>query len=116
MVIQRHLISCLKKAQTGRNSVLTWAARVKVEDGEEVSSIEHLPHLHQVSDRVETRLELRALTKAIMAPNVLTDMERHCVIGIASGLAYCDIHPDTKMVDNALLRARKKLRNKLRAA
>jgi RNA polymerase sporulation-specific sigma factor len=96
VVIHRRLTSCLNAATTHRALALTDAARDQ-----------DLPHLHQVSDRVEEREELADLLSRI--DSELSVFERHCVIGIAFGVSYFELG-EYRRVDNALMRARRKLR------
>lgn len=112
LVIRRRLASCLKTAGRDKHRPLNLSVRTMVDpDGGETRPIaEILPHLHQVVDVAEGREQLALLTAAIETD--LTDFERECVLGIASGYDYLDLGP-YKKVDNALFRARKKLRRAL---
>ncbi len=97
IVIRRRLTSCLRAATRHKQLSLTQSVRDY-----------DTPYLHQVSDRVDDREQLRAVLHAI--DNDLTEFQRHCVIGVATGLSYPEIDGNIKRVDNALMRARAKLR------
>ena len=106
LVIKRRLSTCVKTAKAPKRGPLDAAVRTT---GDETDAIvDQLPCLHQLSDRVEDREQLRVLMHAI--DHDLTDFERHCVIGFAAGVSYLDLGP-FKRVDNALRRAREKLRD-----
>lgn len=96
IVIRRHLNDQVRGATRGKALVLTTSARDL-----------DLPHLHQVTDQCETREEIRRTLANVAA---LGAWERHCVIGVASGLSYAEIGGDAKRIDNTLFRARRKLR------
>jgi hypothetical protein len=66
--------------------------------------------LHQVSDQCETKEQIERLVAAI---NDLSEWERHCVVGVASGLSYSEIGPNTRKVDNTLCSVRRKLKEVL---
>jgi len=107
LVIRRRLLDCVKAANRIKHKQLTLAARVQQDDDGDVTAIvEQLPHLHQVTDHVEDRERLQAVLAAM---RTLTQLERRCIVGIASGSTYKDLGPK-KMVDNAVARGRKKLR------
>lgn len=108
LVITRRLDTCVRLAHRDKHQVLNGSVREFVtDDGFSVDAAEALPCLHQVTDRVEDREQLRAVLRAI--EHDLSDLERHCVIGIAQGLSYAEIGLPSQ-VDNALMRARRKLR------
>lgn len=108
LVIRRRLDSCLRHATRHKNMVLNDSARVLVnEDGDISTIVNELPCLHHVTDAAEDRERLRLVLVAI--DTQLTDFERHCVLGIAQGRDYLELG-SYKRVDNALMRARKKLR------
>jgi RNA polymerase sporulation-specific sigma factor len=103
----------LKQKGRYRHKTLDSTLRAIVVNGEVKEILEVLPHLHQVADIVEERDELRRLVAAILE---LTDLERRCVVGIATGFDYSEIGEEgPKQVDNALFRARKKLRARVRS-
>ena len=109
LIIKRRLDSCLKMASRSKHSPLNHSLRALVNDeGESVVAVEELPCLHQVTDAVENRERLRVVLAAINTD--LTDFERHCVLGIARGDDYLELG-EYKRVDNALMRARRKLRH-----
>jgi RNA polymerase sigma factor (sigma-70 family) len=109
LIINRHVQQCVNVARTGRAEYLTRAVREAVnEDGKRVPVLENLPHLHQVTDRCEEHEDIRRVLATIA--NDLTPLERYCVLGIASGLHYSEMHHNPKAVDNAIMRARLKLR------
>lgn len=99
-VITNHLKDCVKGATRGKHDVLNAAAR----------DLSRLPHLHQVSDQCETKEQIQRLVSAI---NDLSEWERHCVIGVASGLSYAEIGENRRRVDNTLCSARRKLKEAL---
>lgn len=107
VVIRRRLDSCVKAATRGKHQPLNEALRSLGEGGEAVDAVALLPCLHQVTDFVEERERLAAVLAAIA--DDLTEYERHCVLGVAAGLPYERIG-NPKQVDNALYRARRKLR------
>jgi RNA polymerase sporulation-specific sigma factor len=108
MVIRRRLNTCVKMANRKKHEPLNLSARVTIEEDGDVTHIaDQLPCLHQVSDRVEDREQLRAVLRAI--DRDLSEFERHCVVGLACGLEYVELG-EFKSVDNALQRARAKLR------
>lgn len=101
VVIKTHLTDCLRRATRGKHGPLNKARPLA----------HRLPCLHQVTDKVEDREQLRLVLHAI--EHDLTPVERHCVMGIAAGKTYAEIGRavgDAKAVDNALMRARSKLR------
>lgn len=102
LIIRRRLSTCVKTARREKHSPLNLALRTW--EGSEI--LDQLPSLHQVADIAEDRERLRIVIAAI---GRLSEFERHCVIGIGAGMSYGEIG-DTKRVDNALTRARKKLR------
>lgn len=108
-VINRHLQTCINIARTGRADLLTYAARETQleEGGATVPILDVLPHLHQVADHVETQEQIREVLRLIAGMN---DLERHCLLCIASGLSYEEIGMPKKRIDNAVQRARRKLR------
>ena len=113
LCIDARFVELLKRKDRYRHRTLDSALRAIVVDGEVMEILETLPHLHQVVDVVEERDELRRLVAAIFD---LTEIERRCVIGIATGLSYAEIgEGGPKQVDNALFRARNKLRAGRRA-
>ena len=103
MVIQRHLADCVRSANAGK-------ARPLNESSRDEMTLERLPHWHQVSERCESREEIRLLLAAVRC---LSAWERHCVVGIASGLSYAEIGGDRKRIDNTLYKARKRLREEM---
>ncbi len=108
MVVRRRLDTCLKLATRRKHEPLNRAVTVALDpDGEPAAIVDLLPHLHQVTDRVEGREQLAAVIRCIR--DDLSAVERRAVVGIASGLSYVEIGP-WKAVDNALARARRKLR------
>lgn len=113
-VINRDLQDCLRTATRKKHAVLSEAVRAtaRKEDADPAEIVERLPHLHQVSDRAESRTEVRDLLRGIR--DDLSDLERYCVLGIASGLTYEQMG-GAKTVDNALYRARAKLRARVAA-
>jgi len=113
MVIKRRLSSCVMAATRQKHLALNSALRTTVtEDGKIEAIVDTLPHLHQVVDIAESREQLAAVIAAIRE---LPDFQRHCVIGIAEGKEYREIGPPKK-VDNALTKARGKLRKVVREA
>lgn len=109
MVIRRRLQTCVKHANREKHKPLTGAARNSwAEDGEPRPILDTLPHLHQVADLAEDHEQIRAVLASIARD--LTPIERQAVIGIASGLSYAEIGLPFKQIDNALARARRKLR------
>jgi hypothetical protein len=77
----------------------------------EVRDIEEaVPHLHQVVNMAEGKANLALIIEAI--DTELSEFERSCVIGVAIGMDYLDMGP-AKKVDNALFRARRKLKESL---
>ena len=106
LVIRRHMMGCVEAANRGKHRPLNQSVSARDEEGGLL--IERLPHLHQVTDVVEDKERLRGVLAAIDSD--LTEFERHCVVGIASGLSYLEIDGNTKRVDNALSSAREKLR------
>lgn len=108
MVVRRRLNTAVKLANAGKHQPLNGSARTAVDsEGDTDEIVALLPHLHQVSDQVETAEEIRRLLRAIR--DELTDVERAAVLGVASGLPYSQIGPH-KQTDNALQRARRKLK------
>jgi len=108
LCINARFVELLKKKDRYRNKTLDSTLRTIVTEGEVTEILNVLPHLHQVADLVEERDALRRLVAAILE---LTEIERRCVIGVATGLSYHEIgEGGPKQVDNALFRARKKLR------
>lgn len=106
-VIRRRLTECLRMETTKKATVLNKSIRVAAQDGELATVIDLLPHLHQVSDRCETREEVARLLRGITR---LSDWEQRCVLGIASGLTYRQIGGNPKRIDNTLYKSRAKLR------
>lgn len=114
MVIRRRLASCVKMANRQKHTPLNQSLRTIVcPSGEERDIEEAAPHLHQVVNMAEGRANLALIIRAI--DSELSEFERECVIGVAVGMDYLDMGP-VKKVDNALFRARKKLRKALEAA
>jgi RNA polymerase sporulation-specific sigma factor len=108
LVIKRRLGSCVKMAQTYKHAALSTAVRtILSEDGDRQEIAGLLPYLHQVTDVVEDRERLALIIAAIKSD--LTEFERECIVGIASGKGYLELGP-YKKVDNALFRARRKLK------
>lgn len=108
-VISRRLTDALRAEQRWKRRPLNESLRVveNVDDGSLESIVETLPHWHQVADVAEDRESLRAVVRIIR--DGLTDFERHCVVGIATGVPYVELGPK-KRVDNAASRARRKLK------
>lgn len=112
LVVRRHLVDCLRAARRFKQQPLNLALRALPDpDGEWRDILETLPHLHQVVDVVESREKLRIVLEAIPR---LSELQRHCVVGIAAGYDYVDLGP-YKQVDNALTKARRKLRRAVEA-
>lgn len=111
LVIRRHLMSCIKQANRAKHAPLNQSLRAAIgPDGDETRIEELLPHLHQVTDVADDRAKLKLLIAAMETE--LTEFERICVIGIASGSSYLELGP-YKKVDNTLFRARSKLKKAL---
>lgn len=111
LVVKRHLADSLRHARTGKHRLLNESVRVFTRDGETGDVGALLPHLHQVSDRVEEREELLRLLTLIA---LLPEKQRYVVLGVASGLSYAEMG-GAKQVDNRLARARRKLREGMAA-
>ena len=58
-------------------------------------------------ERVELREELQQLTAAASR---LSELERHALGGFLSGIPYTQLGDEVKSVDNAIQRARRRLR------
>jgi len=114
LVVRRRLVACVKTATRKKHLVLNAAIRTKIDtEGDTQAIADLLPSLHQVVDVAESREQLAVVITAIGSD--LTEFERECVIGIATGVDYLALGP-YKKVDNALFRARRKLRRSLEAA
>lgn len=109
LCMERQVQNAVKASLTGRHRVLTNAGRVgRDDDGDE------LPILDLVAD---PRADVPTLagqrhTLAVLARTIgtLTPAERRAVVGLANGLTYAQIGGRKKQVDNAVQRARRKLR------
>lgn len=113
LVIKRRLVSCVKMANAGKHAPLNQSLRARIgPEGKEERVDELLPNLHQVVDVAENRERLALVIAAIDTD--LTEFERRCVVGIATGMEYIELGP-YKKVDNALFRARRKLRKSIEA-
>jgi hypothetical protein len=101
--------SVLKMALAGKDRLLAGprleepvrVAGVETPLGELIPSREAGPH-----ERLERREQLQQLA---VAASRLTDLERRAVGGIISGVPYAALG-ETKSIDNALQRARRRLR------
>lgn len=96
--VRSHIIGLIEASKAQKRRALNDTA---------ASDLETLPHLHQVSDQAEEHDDLRRLVDAILA---LPEFERRCVVAIASGVSYAEIGGPPKRIDNAVQRARHKLR------
>lgn len=107
MVIRRRLATAVKVATAGKHRCLTDAARTAVVDADVADAVDEIAAGHTTEDIVEARARLAA-TVAVVRDR-LTEPERRAVVGLLDGRAYVEIGPK-KRVDNALWRARRKLR------
>lgn len=112
IVVNNHLADTLRHARTGKHRPLNDSVRVFVLDGETGDVASVLPHLHQVSDRVEEREDLRRLFALIA---LLPEEQRYVVLGVASGLSYAQMGGNPKQIDNRLYKARRTLREGMAA-
>lgn len=111
LCIRRKLVNTIKMQNRGKHGPLSQSVRVVGDaDGTEHSALERIeaPDADPV-DVLTAREEMRRLLASIR--DDLTPLERHCLLGLLAGDSYSDIAPArAKAVDNALRRARKKLR------
>jgi RNA polymerase sigma factor (sigma-70 family) len=106
LVIRRRLASCVKHATLPKRGPLDDSIReVELEDGP-AAIADVIPGGADPADVVVAREEMRELLGRVAG---LTPLERRCVIGVATGHAYEELG-DPKVVDNAIARARTKLR------
>ena len=104
LVIRRRLNTLLKSALRERQRPLNEAMRGAVnEDGEEIPLVELLPFPHDTERVVVGRDTLARVTAAL---DQLSPLEREAVARAANGERYVG----EKSIDNALARARVKLR------
>jgi RNA polymerase sporulation-specific sigma factor len=107
-VIRRQLATMLKTALRRKHQPLSMSRRLEqpgrdgVALGEVVADRSLGPH-----ERAELREELGQLTAAASR---LSEFERHALGGFLSGIPYTQLGDDVKSVDNAIQRARRRLR------
>lgn len=130
---QRQLFTAVKSATRGKHELLTWATRAAVnEEGEEVAAIDTVPdpaagaaEILDLRGRLATIVAIVATIKHGMSP-----LERESVLGVCfRDESYAEVeeriggfdaerssraaYNPVKVVDNALSRARLKLRRAL---
>jgi RNA polymerase sigma-H factor len=93
LVIRRHLMDCLRTATRQKRAFLTNASRD-----------EQLSLIAAPDDWVREARELMALV------NALPRHQRRAIVGVACGMSYDELG-HRKEIDNALMRARRKLRS-----
>lgn len=109
--VRRHLISTFRIAGAAKHRPLTEAIREGPDElGEPCDILELLPA--PVSDPYERLLERQRLDAVRACVRGLPAHQRHAVATVANGIPY---HHD-KTIDNALWRARRKLRQAVEAA
>lgn len=112
--IRRQLVTALKGAQRLKHRPLTDSARSGLNaDGELAPIIDLLPSSASTLEQIEKRAEIAEIAWKIRTQ--LTRVEAHCLILFANGLSYEEIErfaslASTKAVDQAITRARWKLR------
>ena len=94
--IRRHLVSALDKSRRVKRGPLNEALRELEPDDRTLAGL-----------RGSTAGTASSSLSALLAP--LTPVERRAVVGVACGMAYAELG-QSKSVDNALKRARQKLR------
>lgn len=110
LCIERNVITGLKAAQRGKHGVLNDSARWgKTDAGEDIEVVDLLPSPFSV-DPYRVIVAKERLAALLTGVKKLSPTERRALLGIANGLAYEQIGP-YKQVDNALQRARLKLRD-----
>lgn len=114
-VIRKQLVSKVIVANRGKHLVLTRAIREgRNDEGDLVPILDLLADLgSDPADVLVAREEFDRVVRVVC--DDLSPLERRAVIGFANGLSYAEIEgvhdaASVKQVDNALSRARKKLR------
>lgn len=109
LCIERQIITAVKTGDRAKHRPLTGALREALSDDGSV-----LPILELVIDPLtdtptlaEQRAELARLAEAM---RTLSPLERRSILGVANGLSYAQIGGNPKSIDNAVQRARLKLR------
>lgn len=107
--IRRQLITALKAARRGKFRVLDEAVRVaRNEDGEEEPAAEHIPARDSDPQAVlETKEELARIRRGAAT---LSGLERRWLGAVLDGRPYTVDNRRNKSADNAIVRARQKLR------
>ena len=108
LCVRRQVISAVKTATRQKHEPLTWAVRHETnEDGDELAAAELIPDPRaDVVDLIAAREELGRIAGVVR--DRLSPLERHALIGFATGHSYEDLGGH-KLIDNALQRARHKL-------
>lgn len=102
MAVNRHLATKVKQAGRDKHRPLNEAIRVALdEDGETVPIVDLLEGQRSEGGSAANQLVAMRL--------LLTPLERRAVVGVACGMAYAELG-EFRSVDNALQRARRKLR------
>lgn len=106
-VIRRRLADAITAANRMKHQTLTVALRSGTgEDGGQVEPIDYVSSRTRVESPVEERvLELEQLRELVAAINELSPLERRSIIRCINGIGPAD-----KADDNALWRAKRKLR------
>jgi RNA polymerase sporulation-specific sigma factor len=116
LCIRRQVITAVKTAGRGKHEVLTFASRVTVDEhGEQTGVIDVFPDpAGDASEILDGRAKIETIVRSIRRD--LSPLERESIVGFAFlDETYAEIGA-TKRVDNALMRARRKLRAALAEA
>ena len=106
IVIRRWLQTCVRSGNTLKYQQLSHALRtIVVAEGEPEAILDHLPAF-ETTERVVLARE--RLTELRGRMTTLSPGERQAIVGYVNGLTYAQTGPP-KSVDNALVRARRKL-------
>jgi RNA polymerase sporulation-specific sigma factor len=109
MAIRRQIFNGLRAATRGKHEPLNRSIREgETDDGFVVDVVETLTSGRDAFDDLVDRLEAGELLEFVQSER-LSLVERRAVIGRAVGMTYAELGP-TKTVDNALQRAREKLK------
>jgi len=108
LTITRQVLTAVKQARRLKRRQITEALRVIELDDETVDAVDAFSDpLTDCHRSLIARLTLDEVKAATWA---MSDLEAKSLIGVAIGVPYLEIDCDAKKVDNALQRARRKLR------